>query len=482
MGTGAGTTARDGGLPPIVFANASPRSLGGLSMFEADAARVADDAVAFTSEQAMLAAAAEQLADVGFTVLAVSRQVVNIAGPPALYEAVFGTSLVARSREVIRVDGEPGTSEFLDAVDTDLPGLIDPAGSPLADVLEGVAIEEPVTWFAAPYPPPVDYWHLRVPGDVAAGTGATRAHRAGVTGRGVSVVMVDSGWWRHPHFDRHAYRARPVVLGPAASNPDHDESGHGTGESANVFAVAPDVDFTMVKMSFVNSLGAFNAAVAAAPDVITCSWGSSQPSPPLSAANQALAAAVGLAWDAGITVVFSAGNGHWGFPGQHPRVIAAGGVFPAPDGSLRASDYASGFASRIYPDRLVPDLSGLVGMRPGANLIMLPVEPGDQLDAGLAGGEHPGSDETAPDDGWATFSGTSAAAPQLAGAAALCLQANPGLTPTQVRDALMASAIDVVEGRNALGNEAAVGFDLGTGAGLVDASAAVAAVAAVAAS
>ena len=79
-------------------------------------------------------------------------------------------------------------------------------------------------------------------------------------------------------------------------------------------------------MSFVNSIGGFNAAVGLGPDIITCSWGSSIRFGPLSAARQALAAAIAAAVAAGIVVVFSAGNGHFGFPGQHPDVISAGGV------------------------------------------------------------------------------------------------------------------------------------------------------------
>ena len=136
---------------------------------------------------------------------------------------------------------------------------------------------------------------------------------------------------------------------------------------------------------------------------------------PLSAANIALANAIAAAVSSGIIVIFSAGNGHWGFPGQHPDVISAGGVDIRPDGSLRASDYASGFASNIYSGRRVPDVSGLVGMRPKAMNILLPLQPGDSIDVGNSGGSHPSTgDETASDDGWAAFSGTSAAAPQLA--------------------------------------------------------------------
>ena len=159
-----------------------------------------------------------------------------------------------------------------------------------------------------------------------------------------------------------------------------------------------------VKMSFVNSTGAFNAAVGLGPHIITCSWGSST-NGPLSAADQVLAAAIAAAVASGIIVIFSAGNGHAGFPGQHPDVISAGGVFMNPDETLQASNYASGFLSQIYPGRQCPDVCGLVGMKPKAIYIMLPVEPGDDIDRlhgtlGPQGGTHPNGDETANNDGW----------------------------------------------------------------------------------
>jgi subtilisin family serine protease len=298
---------------------------------------------------------------------------------------------------------------------------------------------------------------------------ADRAHRFGFTGRKVKVVMVDSGWYRHPFFVQRGYRASSVVLGPAATNPDHDEHGHGTGESANVFAVAPDVSFTMVKINFVNSIGAFNAAVALRPDIISCSWGSSKKNPPLSAADQALAAAVANAVRKGIIVIFSAGNCHYGFPGQHPDVISAGGVYMHSDGSFEATPYASGFASNIYRGRKVPDVCGLVGLPPRAQYIMLPVEPEDYLDRTLSGGSHPNGDETAKDDGWAAFSGTSAAAPQLAGVCALMKQACRRLTPAQVSDILKKTARDVIKGKSCHGHPATPGPDLATGHGLADA-------------
>ena len=456
-------------IPDIIYAQASPHSVGGVSMFDAGASIDASNYANFNSEPDLLNRAAAALADAGFTILQISQQTINIAGSRKTYEAAFSTTITAEERDVIKPTGED-TATFLDSPSTDLPGLIGTRGTRFADLLEGVALEEPRYYMATSmYPPLKAYWHLDVPAGISLGCNADKAHRGGTTGKGIKVAMVDSGHFKHPFFTGRGYRVAPVTLGPAATFPLKDESGHGTGESANIFAVAPDVDLLPVKINFVNSIGAFNAAVGLAPHIITCSWGSSKQFGPLSAADLALATAIASAVANKIIVVFSAGNGHFGFPGQHPDVISAGGVFMKPDESLIASDYASGFASNIYPGRKVPDLSGLVGMKPKAAYIMLPLEPNDEIDQGNGGGVHPNGDETLKTDGWAAFSGTSAAAPQLAGAAALIKQACPTLTPAQVRTILMKGAKDVTAGTNSNGNTAGPGYDLGTGAGLVDA-------------
>jgi subtilisin family serine protease len=466
------------GLPRLIYAQASPASVGGRSMFEMGSV-TADTATAVMSEPEVVIAAASQLQTAGFQVLQMSSTTINIAGPADLFRSAFECSLVSEDRPVIKEGAREDVAQFVECPDTDLPGLIDTAGTAFAELIEGVAIEEPRYFMAAnQFPPPVKYWHLDVPGDVSLGCNADKAHRGGSTGRGIQVVMCDSGHFAHPYFGARGYRVGPVVVGPGAANPAADESGHGTAESANIFAVAPDVDFTMVKMSFVNSIGSFNAAVALAPHVISCSWGSDKRRPPLSAADNALAASIAAAVAGGIIVVFSAGNGHFGFPGQHPDVISAGGVFLEADGAMQASDYSSGFASEIYIGRNAPDLAGLVGMRPRAAYIMLPVEPGDQIDRDLGNGQaHPDGDETAPNDGWSAISGTSAAAPQLAGAAALVRQACPRLTPAEVRDVLISSARDVTAGhcfvRDGMNHPAVAGPDLATGAGLMDVARAV---------
>jgi subtilisin family serine protease len=445
-------------------------------MFDTGAPITEARVVDYTSEAALVRTAEARLRGVGFEVLQVSSTTINIAGPPERYEEVFGTTLVTEEREVIKPGARQDTATFVDTPDTDVSGLIDTSRSPLADVLEGVAIEEPRYFMAAvadAFAPLRAYWHLRVPGDVSLGCNADRAHRRATTGRRVRVAMTDSGWFAHPYFTERGYRVRPTVLGPGAQDAASDDDGHGTAESANVFATAPDVDFTMVKMSFVNSTAAFNAAVDLAPHVITNSWGSSVVRGPLSAADQALAAAIAAAVASGIIVVFAAGNGHHGFPGQHPDVIAAGGVYLEADGSLSASSYASGFASTIYPGRTSPDVCGLVGNVPRAAYIMLPLQPGSAIDVDLAGGTHPDGDETDAADGWAAISGTSAAAPQIAGVCALIKQACPKLTPAEVRDVLTQTARDVTTGTGANGHVAGPGHDLATGHGLVDAHRAV---------
>jgi subtilisin family serine protease len=148
------------------------------------------------------------------------------------------------------------------------------------------------------------------------------------------------------------------------------------------------------------------------------------------------------------------------------------------DDSLQASDYSSAFSSQIYAGREVPDVCGLVGMRPKAIYIMLPVQPGDNIDVGNSGQVFPNGDQTPADDGWAAFSGTSAAAPQLAGIAALIKQVAPSITPALLKAVLTYAARDVVDGVSGVtplnhGLPAGPGFDGATGAGLADAFSAV---------
>ena len=167
------------------------------------------------------------------------------------------------------------------------------------------------------------------------------------------------------------------------------------------------------------------------------------------------------------------------FPGMMPEIISAGGVFVDQNGNLQASDYASAYASKIFPGRHVPDFCGLVGLLPHANYIMLPVPPGSKTDIESAQPPDGGGDGTRADDGWAVFSGTSSAAPQLAGVCALLLEKNNSLTPSDIKAVLRRTARTVAKGHanpdssdNGIGLRASQSDTGAAGAGLIDAFAA----------
>ena len=337
-------------------------------------------------------------------------------------------------------------------------------------------------------PPGVPYHHLEVPHAIAQALNALPVHQAGTTGKGVRVVMVDTGFAHaHPYFAANGYHST-VALAPHATNRGTDPNGHGSGESANVFAVAPNATFVGVKVENdddprrgASLLEGFQEALRHDPQVISVSMGYDLRGPDgahqltqLPRGLAALEAEIQAAVAAGVVVVFSAGNGHYSFPGQMKEVISAGGVYVDAGGQTQASDYASAFTSAIYSGRAVPDFCGLVGMLPHADYISLPIPPGCEIDRDNA--RH---DATRPDDGWGVFSGTSAAAPQLAGVCALLLEKDPHLTPADVKAILKRTARDVASGHanpasdpDGRGVAAAPGYDGATGAGLVDAFAA----------
>lgn len=426
----------------------------------------------------------------GFTVSGKGNLTVSIRGTRKLFEKTFGTELIERRLEP--EDGIASEASFFAP-----PDVADwKPDAEISELIDEAYIQWPHIYMSSRfsatgpslYPPPVGYHHLRVPGDVVTTLNAARVHRQGTTGRGVRVAMIDSGFAHaHPYFQENGYNTS-VVLAPGAASHDIDGNGHGTGESANLLAIAPDVTFIGVKLdneatgSSASVLEGFQEALRHNPQVISVSLGydlvdGSAARKHLAAlpnSLKGLEAEIQTAVANGIVVVFSAGNGHVSFPGMLPQVISAGGVYVNEKGVTMASDYASAFKSRIYTDRNVPDFCGLVGLAANhADYIMLPVSSKCELDVDV--GAH---DKTSKDDGWAVFSGTSAAAPQLAGVCALLLQKRPSLTPTEIKSILKRTSVDVDSGHaNSASSEgvsvkASAGDDGATGSGLVDAFAA----------
>ncbi len=445
-------------LPSKVYAEAIARSGGGESLLSASAPVTSQTVSRFYADPAVLYATADRLRAEGFEVLAVGNTSISIAAEPHIYQRAFQTTLKAFECPVIKEFAEQTTATFINSLDDKPFGEIDLSHTHWTPALAGIAINEPAYYFRTEetpsgLPPQTRQTYLSVPDQIAEGLNAKAVHQQGLKGDGVKVVMVDTGWYRHPFFSQHNYQGR-VVLAPGSTDAEADDHGHGTGESANLFAIAPHVELTVVKADValdgksrnVNSIAAFKRAVDLRPDIISCSWGSDQRTRQLSPYTRALGAVVADAVRRGIIVIFSAGNGHWGFPAQHPDVIAAGGVYRHLEGPLKgqleASSYASGFISPVYPGRVVPDVCGLVGQLPRAAYILLPIPPGSPVDWGCS----LGGDGTDPTDGWAAFSGTSAAAPQIAGICALMKQLDPGLSPAQAKEILRQTAIDVTAG------------------------------------
>lgn len=398
-------------------------------------------------------------------------------------ERLAGGGIASFATEMNRVSTEVPVERFAELFGAPPPGAGDAAparGSALtvpdalADVFDFAYVPQDIDYHATlALPPVVPHYHLRV-GDVALALNAPRCHQQGYTGKGVKVAMTDTGFWPHPFFVRNGYTLYPTES-PGSGPADVDDNGHGTGESANIFAMAPQCTVYGVKQGG-SAAGALETAIALKPQIVTNSWGWSIDQQSRDAFRQNpqnisyaelvdLESLIGEAVDNGICIVFSAGNGHFAFPGCLPKVISVGGVTVTEDGELEASSYASSFESQLYPGRAAPDICGIVGHADAAPMtghIMLPVPPGAMLD-----GENFGN--VAAGKGWGVFSGTSAAAPQIAGLIALLKQIRPNLTVEQIRTALRTTATDVVKGKTAHGKKAVVGPDLATGTGLVDA-------------
>jgi serine protease AprX len=292
-------------------------------------------------------------------------------------------------------------------------------------------------------PPQITEHHVRLPAQLSKILRADVAHHRGLTGRGIRIAVIDSGFYPHPFYETHGYKITRV---PTRKEPEPhiDDYGHGTAQLASLFSVAPDSEVLAIKCLDKDPCYSLRKAIALRPDILVCAWGFNIDRPgtkKLPLEYHPMHRLLLGAHERGICVIAAAGNGQYAFPGNMPEVISAGGVFYTSEGEFVPSDVASHFTSSVFPGRVVPDLCGLVGNLPYGRLLLVPVPPKARLAkrpafSMIAAGE-PTDTAVA---GWAMFSGTSGAASMIAGAAALLLQQRPELSPQEVKQTLMASS------------------------------------------
>ena len=149
--------------------------------------------------------------------------------------------------------------------------------------------------------------------------------------------------------------------------------------------------------------------------------------------NDPVNVATKMLTDAGVNVVFSAGNSGSGNGTMNPYAVAPWVIgVGATDAAGRLADYSSrgNFGDALQHPSLVA---------PGTNIISLRNAPTVTGLSGIAGAD---TQRLSPTDlpYYTTATGTSFSAPQVAGAIALMLEVNPNLTPSEVKDILSRSA------------------------------------------
>jgi subtilisin family serine protease len=288
---------------------------------------------------------------------------------------------------------------------------------------------------------------------------AVTAWRAGATGRGVTVAVVDSGFSNSsPEFAGRFHPLSTDVTGAGRGYDDNDSDGHGTNVAAIILAARNDQntvgvawESTLLALrgdragSCTDTTGdedergcrfadtaiaaGVDRAIAAGARVINLSLGGSTPS-------AGLRNAVSRATAQGIIVVVSAGNdGDSTEAGVDPN-----NPDPFAQGLQQAGNGLVIIAGAANESGVFADFSNRAGSFANAYLTALGVRVCCDYDNGVLRTE-------ARDTGSVIFtiSGTSFAAPQIAGAAALLAQAFPNLSGRQIVDLLLSTARDLGE-------------------------------------
>ncbi|MEE8337141.1 MAG: S8 family peptidase [Dehalococcoidia bacterium] len=288
-----------------------------------------------------------------------------------------------------------------------------------------------------------------------AAVGATEVWAAGITGAGIGIAIIDTGInTSDVDFRNRVTGRQSFVRGRATDSSGHGThvagvaAGDGTNSDGRYMGIAPGANLIAVKVGNLDGVRIGDAIAGlewvlanASRYNIRVANLSFTSTVPESYLVSPLDAAVEQLWLSGIVVVVSAGNrGSEQFAADHPPandpfVITVGAA--SDNGTVDDDDdYLKAWSSRglsrdgfVKPEIVAPGsrLVASVGDR-RAELIKL----------------YP---ENVVEDVYFRMGGTSAAAPVVSGVVALMLQANPGLTPDEVKARIIAGADELLKQR-----------------------------------
>lgn len=316
----------------------------------------------------------------------------------------------------------------------------------------------------------------------AAAINAPAAWQSGWTGAGVGVALIDSGISPEQDItERNVVYQQNLLPGEAAGSAS-DRYGHGmhiagiiASNGASSFCstctrtlkgMAPNANLINLRVLDENGESTDSTVIAGIETAIQMKEKYNIRVMNLSLGRPVyesykvdpLCQAVEAAWKAGIVVVAAAGNegrdnaaGNNGYgtitaPGNDPFVITVGAMKTM--GTYeRSDDLIASYSSKgptVIDDVVKPDI-----VAPGNRVVSLlaPGGPTLETEAGLQGqvpyGYYENPAEKGMSNRYLVLSGTSMAAGVVSGAVADLLQAQPGLTPDQVKALLMQTAYKV---------------------------------------
>jgi subtilisin family serine protease len=364
------------------------------------------------------------------------------------------------------VKTEGATAAATSALSTVTSAIVSQA-SGSASLSDGTAVDVPTVLYQTDYTVQV---------------GASTLQAAGTTGRGVTIAVLDTGLWIAPGQTFLGRILATIDVTTSGSAPvTGDPDGHGThvtsiaaGGAMNIaggyFGIAPKANLVIVRAFNAEGAGTYADVIAGLNwivankakyniRVLNLSFGAT---PQSDYWNDPLDQAVMAAWKAGIVVVAAAGNDGPSpmtvdVPGNVPYIITVGAITDNYTPYVYSDDRLASFSSTgpTYEGFVKPEV-----VAPGGHMV------GSMQSTSYLANIDPGSMN--PTESLFTMSGTSQAAAVTSGVVALMLQADPSLTPDNVKCQLMASA------RPALTSAGTLAYSVfQQGAGLVNAVSAV---------